>query len=484
MTLRRRALLVNVAHGAHGDGEDHPRHHVAPMDLALCAALLEDDGWDVDFWDTQTDPGTDPERLERLALAKAPDLLMVRAIHGTVPTASSLCSALASTTTLRLALGPASQPACRTLLGAEGTQPSPCTGVFVGEPEGTLIELLSRMNGGTGRLENLENLAAMATPGRPTVPARPFLSDLNALPLPAQHHLMAQGYRFRYPLDVRAPLRIGYSLTSRGCALGCVFCAPLERESYGTKYRYRSADSVCDELELLQSLGANAVYFIDDFFAFSNKRVAALCERIIERGLAMPWAAQVRAQGLPLELLQLMRRAGCSTLCFGAESGSDRLLKLLHKGVTTDQVRKQADLISRAGIQKVGYFIVGVPSETAEERAATYSLIEEIQPDVVQLHIFNVFEGAPAFDDPRFATHYDPASDKFTGPSSLRPELRDLDAERREFYRRYYLSPAYLGRQLRRRFWPLMANLEEELAFARRSARFFFAKNPGDGLGR
>jgi len=465
MSARRRALLVNVAHGAPGLGSDHPRHHVAPMDLGLAAAILERDGWQVDLWDTQTRPGTSAAAIERLAAAKAPDLLLLRPIHQTVSVAAALARRLAPKTPVRLGIGPAVQPEISGLV-AKGA----LTGAFVGEPEETLLDALPAFRDGAVP----EGVAGLATTAKTVVAARSFLRDLDALPLPAHRLFMRQGYSFRYPLDVRGPLRIGYSLSSRGCALGCVFCAPIERETYGTKYRWRSADNVCDELELLRELGANAVYFIDDFFGFSNKRLETLCETMLSRGVVMPWAAQVRAQGLPLSLLKLMRQAGCSTLCYGAESGSDRVLKLLRKGVSTTQVREQSALIREAGIQQVAYFIVGVPGETDDERAATYRLIEEIQPDVVQLHIFNVFEGAPAFEDDRFKGFYDPAATKFTGPQGTRnADLAQLDAERRAFYRKYYFDPRYLQRQVRRRFWPLMANLGAELEFAKRSARFF-----------
>lgn len=457
--MSRRALLCNVAHSAAED-DAHPRHHVAPMDLALAAAILERAGWSVELWDTQVTRGADPARVAARVAAKAPELLLLRPLHGCEESTELMYRAAPDAA--RLLIGPnAPQLAARFL--AE----SLVDGAFIGEPEQTLIELLPSL--AEGRVP--ETLAGLQTRPDRAPAARPFIGDLDALPLPAHHHLVAQGYQFRYPLDVDGPLRMGYVLTSRGCALGCIFCAPLERESFGTKYRWRSADSVVDELEQLRDLGVNAVYFIDDFFAFSKPRIRDLCEAMLRRDVVLPWAAQVRAQGLDLPLLQLMRRAGCSTLAFGAESGSDRVLKVLKKGVTTSQIREQARLIHAAGIQLVGYFIIGTPSETDAERSATYRLIEEIRPEVAQVHIFNVFPGARAMD--LFPELHDARSTKFTGPQHDNGRMARLDKERRAFYRRYYFSPSYLGRMLRRRWRPLLHNLGSEADFVRRSSRFF-----------
>ena len=123
-----------------------------------------------------------------------------------------------------------------------------------------------------------------------------------------------------------------------------------------------------------------------------------------------------------------------------------------------------------AGWGYVGFGLYHLkPGETAEERTQTYDLIEEVQPDVVQIHIFNVFPGAPAME--LYPHLFNPKTTKFTGAEG--DEQVALDAERRRFYRRYYLHPRYLGRTLKRRWRPMLANLEGELDFVRRASRFF-----------
>ncbi|MBD89824.1 MAG: hypothetical protein CL940_05775 [Deltaproteobacteria bacterium] len=460
-----RALLINVGHG-HLSSDNHPRHNVAPMDLAQCAAILERAGWRVELWDTVLEHDEEGPVIERRVQAKQPDLLILRPLAHTAHTTQMLGRASREHCGLRLAMGPSAPHLANDLLTPLNDSTA-VDGVLIGEPESTLLELLPDLakRALPDELPGLQLAPSMVPKGRP------FIRDLDALPMPSQHLLVGRGYQFRYPLDVHGSLNIGYVLSSRGCALGCIFCAPAERETFGTQYRWRSPDLIVDELERIRELGGNAVYFIDDFFAFSPKRVAALCERLIERDVIIPWAAQVRAHGLSDELLELMRRAGCSTLCFGAESGSDRVLGLLRKGVSVEKVRDQAARIRAAGIQLVGYFIVGTPGETKEERQDTYDFIEEIAPDVVQLHIFNVFPGAPAMD--AFPELYAEEGTKFTGPRGRVTQLEELDKERRAFYLRYYTSPRYVARTLKRRWRPLISNLPDELSFAFRSARFF-----------
>jgi anaerobic magnesium-protoporphyrin IX monomethyl ester cyclase len=436
------------------------------MDLAQCAAILESAGWRVELWDTVLEHEAEASVIERRVQAKKPDLLILRPLAHTAHTTHMLGRASLSCSGIRLAMGPSAPHLAKDLLTPlEGS--GAVDGVLIGEPESTLNDLLPALAKGVlpEELPGLQLDPSIVPKGRP------FIRELDELPMPAQHLLVGRGYQFRYPLDVHDSLRIGYVLSSRGCALGCIFCAPAERETFGTQYRWRSPDLIVDEIARIRELGGNAVYFIDDFFAFSPKRVQALCERMIERGVILPWAAQVRAHGLSDELLTLMRRAGCSTLCFGAESGSDRVLGLLRKGVSVDKVRDQAKRIRTAGIQLVGYFIVGTPGETREERKDTYDFIEEMAPDVVQLHIFNVFPGAPAMET--FPELYAEEGTKFTGPRGRVETLAELDKERRTFYLRYYTSPRYVTRTLKRRWRPLLANLPQELSFAFKSARFF-----------
>jgi radical SAM superfamily enzyme YgiQ (UPF0313 family) len=437
------------------------------MDLALTASILEEAGYRVDLWDTFTTPTLGAEEVALQAQSKAPDLLILRPLHGCDDSTIKILQATECKGTTRLLIGPQASETSEELLGKNGASPL-AEGAFIGEPELTLIDLIPHLKDGTWRTEVIPGFRTCThLPFRP----RAFNTDLDSLPLPAHHLLVNQGYQFRYPLDVNDKLNIGYVLTSRGCALQCIFCAPVERETFGTKYRWRSASRIVDELELLQSLGVNAVYFIDDFFGFSNRRIQELCEEMLARDVILPWAAQIRAQGIDLALLKLMRRAGCSTLCFGAESGSNRLLKVLRKGVTTEQIRAQAERIHQAQIQLVGYFIVGIPSETAEERESTYQLIRDIRPAVAQIHIFNVFPGAEAMT--LFPDQYSDTSTKFTGPDPSDSAIAQLDRERRRFYRDYYLSPRYLTRTLRRRWRPLWANMGQELDFVKRTTRFF-----------
>ncbi len=214
------------------------------------------------------------------------------------------------------------------------------------------------------------------------------IADIDALPPPAHDELLAGGYTVAYPVQRRTRLRCAYVLSTRGCPHACTFCSPVEMRSRFLPYRVRNVDAVVDELAQVAALGANVVYFNDDNFLRERDRVAALCEGILRRGLDISWLADARVDDVDPALLPLMRRAGCSTLCLGVESGSQRVLDALRKGITVEQTRAAADAIRRAGIWMVAYVILGSPGETDAERQATWRLLDDIRPELVQCHRF------------------------------------------------------------------------------------------------
>lgn len=186
--------------------------------------------------------------------------------------------------------------------------------------------------------------------------ARPFIDDLDTLPLPARHLLPLSRYQaLGYPISI---------ITSRGCPYSCIFC--LGRRMVGNKVRQRSAPLVVDEIEQILSYGIDRINVADDLFVSHRGKVKEVCEEILRRDLRFAWSAFARVNTVDRETLLLMRKAGCDSVSFGVESGNAEMLKRIGKGITREQVKEAVSLCKEAGIIPHTSFIVGLPGETAE----------------------------------------------------------------------------------------------------------------------
>ena len=260
--------------------------------------------------------------------------------------------------------------------------------IMRGEGEATIAELVDIIN----RRESWQDVAGLAfrgPDGQVVVTAeRPLIEDLDTLPLPARHLLPLSRYQ-----------ALGYSvsvITSRGCPNKCIFC--LGRRMVGYKVRFRSIDRVLDEIEQLLSLGITRVNISDDLFTANRARCLKFCERVKERGIKFGWSAFSRVNTVDEELLNAMASAGCDSISFGVESGSEDMLKVARKGITTDQARRAVAACKASGMTAHASFIVGLPGESEETFAATRALAAEL--DIEHgYHFFSPFPGTTVLEN-------------------------------------------------------------------------------------
>ncbi len=221
-------------------------------------------------------------------------------------------------------------------------------------------------------------------------PDRPFIRNLDDLPLP-RHDLL--------PLEMyRAPLVRGnyaFVVTSRGCPGGCRFC--IKHVSYGRSARFRSPENILAELELLAGLGVRDVHMYADLFTISREQVVGLCELILERGLRLRWTCNSRVDFVDPEMLSLMGRAGCWMISWGIESGSEEVLRRACKGITPEQVEQALRWAREAGIRNWGYFIIGLPGETEETIRETIRFAKRLPLSLALFHIAAPYPGSPLF---------------------------------------------------------------------------------------
>jgi len=265
-------------------------------------------------------------------------------------------------------------------------------------------------------------------------------------------------YRSIFPVRISERVVWGYLIGTRGCPHSCMFCSEVMRVSTGSRIRSRSAGSVVDEMEHLGRQGVNICSFQDDSFSASRRFVQLLCEELIRRGSKMPWMARVRVDELSYDLLDLMRRAGCTMLGMGVESGSERIIGMMKKrggsGSWRELCRQTFGWTKALGIGTNAYYVLGNPTETREEIEETIRLALELNSDSIQVHFYTPYPGSLAWEeygeqlggcDPATMFHY--AKPNFT-LAAVTPE--ELVTIRSQFYRRYLFRPGFALNHLRR----------------------------------
>jgi anaerobic magnesium-protoporphyrin IX monomethyl ester cyclase len=219
---------------------------------------------------------------------------------------------------------------------------------------------------------------------------RPFIPDLNDLPLPL-HNLL--------PLDkYRMPLMKGpfsFVVTSRGCPAGCKFC--IKHVSYQWSVRLLSPERIMQELWLLHDLGIHNIHMYADLFTVNRDQVMELCERILREKLRIRWTCNSRVDYIDQAMLKMMGRAGCWLISWGIESASEEVLKRTHKGYRKQQAWDALGWAKQAGIKNWGYFIIGLPGETVETIRQTIDFAKTLPLDLALFHIAAPYPGTPFF---------------------------------------------------------------------------------------
>ena len=242
---------------------------------------------------------------------------------------------------------------------------------------------------------------------------RPFVSDLNDLPIPAHHLLPLTSYRM--PM-MKGPFT--FIVSSRGCPAGCTYC--IKHVSYQYSVRVRSPEKIIEELWVLKKLGINNIHMYADLFTVNREQVINLCNLIIQQGLKIKWTCNSRVDFVDEEMLRLMGQAGCWFISWGIESGVESILKHARKGAKPEQARQALMWSKKAGINNWGYFIIGLPGETEDTIRQTIEFAKSLPLDIALFHIAAPYPGTPFF--------FEVVKEKWFRPGT-RWEQVDMDKE-------------------------------------------------------
>lgn len=219
---------------------------------------------------------------------------------------------------------------------------------------------------------------------------RPFIADLDDLPIP-MHELL--------PLDkYRMPMMKGpftFLLSSRGCTAGCIYC--IKHVSYQYSVRLRSPKLIMEELWKLKKLGINYINMYSDLFTVNRDQVMELCQRMIDEKINIKWMSNSRVDYVDEEMLQMMAKAGSFMIAWGIESGNEQILKNAHKGTDPQKVARALGWAKKAGIMNWGYFIIGLPGETEQTIRQTIDFAKGLPLDIALFHVAAPYPGTPFF---------------------------------------------------------------------------------------
>ena len=213
--------------------------------------------------------------------------------------------------------------------------------------------------------------------------------DIDTIPFPARHLVDYSKYKRGIMQGTKMLSPAVSIITSRGCPYRCIFCS--SHCVFGRRVRFRSIDNVVAEIkQVINTLGYRGFNFYDDTFAVNRVRTMKMCEEFAK--LNIVWRCLTRADTVDRELLQIMRDSGCKEIIIGMESGSQKILDALRKGVTVEQNLRAMKMIKEFMQLKVG-IIVGSPGETWETIRQTENLLRKCPPDFWNVSTFTPLPG-------------------------------------------------------------------------------------------
>lgn len=216
---------------------------------------------------------------------------------------------------------------------------------------------------------------------------RPFIPNLDTLPFPNRDSF----------LNDTECLDFGFIMTGRGCPFSCSYC--VSPQFWHRKVRFRSVSNVIEEVRYLrENHGTSLIRFVDDTFTLNQDRAKEICRQLIDRHVDVAWVCDTRADCLDQELVALMKRAGCIRIKLGVESGCDRILRSMRKGVTRETIRRAVGLIKEQELPLTVYLMTGFPGETNEDLRQTIDFAKEMAADYYSLSILTPYYGTEVWN--------------------------------------------------------------------------------------
>jgi anaerobic magnesium-protoporphyrin IX monomethyl ester cyclase len=323
-------------------------------------------------------------------------------------------------------------------------------GVVTGEGEITVVEMLARLGSGKA-LAGVEGVVYRQGEEIRKNPPRPLITDLDALPFPARD-LLGEAGRYIPPPATYKRKPVAVIMTARGCNRHCLYCFQIDKHRK-SGIRYRSVENVMAEIELVLRQGYREIKFIDDTLAADYNRAMTIAREIKNRSLDFTWFASAVVNQVDKPLLQAFKDAGCWAILFGAESGVQKDLNAIRKGITPAQIKKAVKAAKEVGLTVYTPFLFGIPGQTYEDGLKTIEFALELDPDIANFHAITPFPGTELYDNiEKYGTMSEDLTDYTYQGAAFVPYTmtRDQIAELRQLaLKKFYSRPKFLWRRLR-----------------------------------
>jgi anaerobic magnesium-protoporphyrin IX monomethyl ester cyclase len=265
--------------------------------------------------------------------------------------------------------------------------------ICYGEGEKTVVELVHALENRKS-LEGIKGISYLNGGHEIKTPPREPIENLDEIPFPARDLLEMEKYIGAWERNMG--VRFTSIISSRGCPFSCRFC---DKITFGSRIRFMSPTRMIEEIRhLYQRYGAELVYFEEDLFTVNRRRVLEFCSLMEKELPGKKWGALSRVDTIDREMLARMKHAGCTHLTFGVESGSQKILDLLGKGITVKQIEKAIQSVKEVGIKAGLFLIIGVPGETKEDIEATKRMMAKLEPDLIEVSYLTPIPGTEIYE--------------------------------------------------------------------------------------
>jgi anaerobic magnesium-protoporphyrin IX monomethyl ester cyclase len=369
-----------------------------PLGTLYAASLMREEGYKVALFDTMFSES--PEEIGKVLVEKNPKFVVI--YDDCFNYLTKMCL-----TNMRMAafdmISLAKSAGCKTIVCSSDSSDhydlylrNGADAVMIGEGEITLKQLIAVMSSEQPvDYSSITGIAYLSEGKIMVTGKRAVLNDLDVLPSPAWDLVNMEAYRKRW-IHKHGYFSLN-TVTTRGCPYKCNWCA---KPVYGNRYNSHSPSRIVNELAVLMGkYHPDHIWFCDDIFGLKPEWVNEFADLVTERGLKFQFKIQSRADLLSKEgTVKALSRAGCETVWLGAESGSQKILDAMDKGIKVEEIKEARSLLKQHDIKAAFFLQFGYLGETGEDIRATIDLVKKLMPEEIGVSVSYPLPGTKFYD--------------------------------------------------------------------------------------